>query len=143
MMLESEKEIDAAQSIVWSVTEDIERWPLWTPTVKEVTRLDDGPFDAGSAARIKQPGLPAVVWRVTKLTQGEALAWTTQLPGIRIVATHTLLPSGSGTMNILRLEVCGILAVLLWPLIRISAGKALEQENVGLKAKCEAIAKPS
>ena len=143
LMLENEKQVDASQSIVWCATADVERWPQWMPTVENVTRLDDGPFDVGSTARIKQRGLPAAVWRVTAFTRGDAFTWETRIRGIRMVATHELIPSGTGTKSILRLEVSGIVAVLLWPLLRASARKALDQENTGLKAACEAVSNPS
>jgi hypothetical protein len=140
MMLENQKHIDAPQSIVWSVTENIQRWPQWTPTVENVKRLDDEPFGVGSTALIKQPGLPEAEWRVTELTKGEGFTWEARILGIRTVATHELAPVGTGTRSILRIEMFGIAAALLWPLIRASAQKSLEQENAGLKAECEALA---
>jgi hypothetical protein len=56
-----------------------------------------------------------------------------------MVATHELIPVGTGTKSTLRIEMSGIAAVLLWPLIRASVQKSLEQENAGLKAECEAL----
>ncbi len=140
MKIENQKQIDAPQSIVWRVTEDIERWPQWTSSVETVKRLDDGPFDVGSTALIKQPGLPEAEWRVTALTQGDGFTWQTRIRGIRMVGTHELTPSGTGTKSVLRVEMFGIAAALLWPLIRSSAHKSLEQENTGLKAESEAPA---
>ena len=137
MKLENRKQIDAAQSDVWSVTENIERWPQWTPTVDSVKRLDDGPFDVGSVALLKQPGLPATEWRVTAMTRGQGFTWEARSRGIRMVATHELVPTGIGTESILRIEMSGLAAILMWPLIRASVRKSLEQENAGLKAECE------
>lgn len=139
MKLENRKLIDAPPSIVWRVTENIERWPHWTPTMNSVTRLDDGPFDVGSTARIKQPGLPEAEWRVTALTRGESFTWEARVRGMHLVATHEMAPSGDGTLSVLRVDISGIAAVLLWPLIRISVRKALEKENAGLKAECETV----
>lgn len=139
MKLENEKTIAAAPAVVWGVTVDIEHWPEWTPTVESVVRLDEGPFDVGSTARIKQPGLPEAVWRVTALEVGAGFTWETRVRGMRMVAAHELTPAGEGTKNTLRLEITGVVAVLLWPLIRRSVRRALEQENTGLKAACEAI----
>lgn len=140
MKLENQKLIDATKSIVWSVTVDVERWPQWTPTAQTVKRLDQGPFDVGSEVLIKQPGLPEAKWRVTMLTSGEGFTWETWIRGIRFVASHELITSGVGTSSVLRIEMFGFVASLLWPFIRGSAQRSLEKENAGLKAKCEALA---
>jgi len=138
--MERELHIDAPPSIVWSVTTDVERWPDWTPTVQSVKFLGEEPFGLESVVRIKQPGLPEADWRVTALLPGEHMTWQTRVRGMRMVATHRLTPSGTGTMNRLIIEMSGIPVWLLWPLLRLSVGRALRQENAGLKAKCEQIA---
>lgn len=140
MKLENHKQIDAPPAVVWAVTEDVERWPEWTPTVQSAQRLDDGPFDVGSKARIKQPGLPETEWTVTSLSRGNGFTWETRVRGMHLVATHALAPSGVGTNSTLHIEMSGVAAVLLWPLIRSSASKSLERENAALKAACEAAA---
>ena len=140
MKVENQTRIDAPKSTVWSVTQDIERWAQWTPTVQTIKRLDEQPFDVGSTALIKQPGLPEAEWRVTALTPGDGFTWETRIRGIRMVATHELDTTGTGTSNVLRIEMFGIIAALLWPFIRGSVRKSLEKENAGLKAKCEAMA---
>lgn len=143
MKLENQKLIDAPMSIVWSVTEDVERWPQWTPTVQKVKRLDEGPFGVGSTALIKQPGLPEAKWRVTALTPGEGFTWETRIRGIHFVATHELRSSAAGTSSVLRIELFGVVATLLWPFIRGSARRSLEKEHASLKANCEALAASS
>lgn len=140
MMLENVICIDVPQSVVWSVTIDIERWPQWTPTVKAVKRLDEGPFACGSAALIQQPGLPEAKWVVTELIQGERFTWESRILGIQMIATHKLLTKETGTQSVLRVKMSGIVGRLLWPLMRFSARRSLERENAGLKAKCEALA---
>ena len=139
MVIESRKQIAAPMSIVWQVSVDVERWPQWTPTVERLTRLDDRPFDVGSTAVLKQPGLPEAEWRVTSLTDGESFTWETRVRGIRMTATHALMSSGAETTSILTIDIRGFVAVLLWPLIRAKIENALEQENAGLKMHCEAL----
>ena len=138
MRIEHAIHIDAPPSVVWAVTEDVERWPEWTPTMDDVKRVDAGPFDVGSSARIKQPGLPEAVWSVTDLVRGERFTWTTRVRGIRMRATHELSPHDSGTRSVLRLEMSGLVAALLAPFVHRSVRRALERENSGLKARCEA-----
>ena len=138
MKLENTKYIGASPSIVWKATEDVERWPQWTASVETVRRLDNGQFDVGSKVRIKQPGLPETEWRVTALTRGDGFTWETRIRGMRVIASHELTPSGAGTRSVLRIEMLGVVAVLMWPLIRPPLRKSLEKENVGLKTTCEA-----
>ena len=140
MMLENVICIDAPQSVVWTVTMDIERWAQWTPTVTRVKRLDSGPLTRGSAALIKQPGLPEAKWVVTALIPGERFTWETRIRGIRMIATHELSTQETKTQSLLRVEMSGIMARLLWPLIGFSTRRSLERENISLKAKCEGLA---
>lgn len=130
--------IEASPDVVWEVTEDIEQWPAWTPTVTSVTRAGEGALGVGSVARIKQPGQPEAEWTVTEFVPNERFSWGTRRPGMKMAAAHVLTPEGTGTMNLLQVEVTGILAVLLWPVLRVAVQRALTQENQGLKARCEA-----
>lgn len=132
--------IEAPPDVVWAVTTDVKRWPDWTPTVTAAERLDAGPLRPGSAARLAQPGQPEAVWTVTELVVGERFAWTSRRPGLRLTGTHALRPDGDGTLNELRLDAAGPLAVLGWPLLRPLVARALRDENRGLKAHCERLA---
>lgn len=137
MQVENVTFIEASQATVWSVTVDIERWPQWTPTVTRATIISQGPFDVGSEVRIKQPGLPEAKWRITELKTGSGFTWESRIRGMHMVATHALQPMGYQTQNTLRMDVSGLTARLLWPWIKTSIRKALEQENKGLKTVCE------
>ena len=131
----------APPDVVWAVTEDVERWPEWTPTVTSVTRLENGPFGLGSVARIKQPGQPEAEWTVTEFGSGQRFSWETRRLGLHMTGTHELSPDGAGTKNVLRVEAKGVVAVLLWPLLRFAMRRALSAENRGLKARCEEISR--
>jgi hypothetical protein len=137
MRVEHSIEIQALRDVVWSVCADVERWPEWTPTMQRVERLEQGPFDVGSTAKIKQPQLPESVWRVTSLAPGERFTWETRNLGIRMVASHDIVATATGCDSNLRLEVFGLVAVFLWPIIRRSARQAIERENTGLRDRCQ------
>lgn len=138
MKLENAILIAAPRSVVWNVTLDVEGWPQWAPTFQSVKRLDAGPFAVGSTALIKQPGLPLARWTVTALTPGESFTWESRIRGIQMIATHELTTQQTGTQSLLRVELRGLVAFLLWPLICMSAKRSLKRENAGLKLKCEA-----
>ena len=137
MKLESVVHIDAPPNVVWTVTEDIERWPEWTPSVEAVSRIDKGQLDVGSTALLKLPGLPEATWTVTALSRGERFAWESRILGTRMIATHEMSSAKTGTQSVIRIEMSGLAALLLWPLMRFSARRLLEQENTGLKSQCE------
>ena len=137
MIVEHEQWINASVVRVWSVTVDVESWAEWTPTVTGVTRLDEGPFGVGCRVLIKQPGMRACEWVVTALDEGKGFTWEARVYGIWMSATHEIMAQGSGITNILRLRMRGVVATMLWPLIRGSLSSALERENAGLKAVCE------
>jgi uncharacterized protein YndB with AHSA1/START domain len=137
MRIEQSLEIKAPADIVWSVTTDVERWPEWTPTMLSVQRLEAGAFQIGSSARVKQPQLAKAIWRVTSLTPGKQFTWETQNRGMRMVATHEVVPIAGGCTSHLCLEISGWLALLLGPLIRRSAARAMTIENKGLRDLCE------
>lgn len=137
MTIEDTIHILAPTEVVWAVTEDIERWPEWTPTVTAARRLDEGSFGLGSVARIKQPAQPASDWTVTAYEREERFTWETRRLGLRMAASHQVHGDASGTSNTLRIEASGVVAVVLWPVLRIAIRRALKKENRGLKARCE------
>ena len=139
MKIENVIHIEAPIEVVWAVTEDIERWPEWTPTMNSIKRISQGEFGIGSTALVKQPALPETQWTVTVFKPNEQFTWEGQMmPGMRTVATHEMVATESGTQSLLWVEMSGFMARLLWPFIRSSVQQALEQENAGLKGRCEA-----
>jgi uncharacterized membrane protein len=137
MKLADSIQIDASPERVWSVTQEVERWPEWTPTVTSVKRLDPGPFGLGSTARLRQPAQPAAEWVVTEFEAGRGFAWETSRRGLHMKARHEVTADGAGTRNVLSVEATGIVATLLGPLLRIAIARALSAENRGLKSRCE------
>lgn len=137
MILKHAIDIEADPEKVWSVTEDVERWPDWSPTFDSIRRLDDDPFDLGCSVRVRQPGLPEAIWTVTQLERGRRFAWETKVRGMRMIGTHIMEPIEGGTRSILRLEIRGFTALLIAPLLRPAAARSLARENAGLKSRCE------
>lgn len=140
MRLENTIAIAAPPELVWSVSQDIERWPEWTSTVTAASRLDNGPFGLGSVALLKQPTQPEATWTVTEFVPGERFSWETRRPGLHFVGSHHVIPEGGATRNELRVDAHGVLSILLWPVLWLGIRKAIADENRGLKARCEALA---
>lgn len=131
--------IDASPLVVWALTADVERWPSMFPTVTSAERLDDGPLRVGSKARLKQPGQPHRVWTVTEFVPDRRFVWTTGAKGFTMVATHTLTRHArtetdlEGTVNTLRIEVHGPLAIAIAALAGRRIRRLLTIENQGLR----------
>lgn len=117
---------------------DVENWPRWTASVRSVERLDEGPLRVGSRARVKQPGMPPLVWEVGELREHEAFDWSCRTPGIRTVGRHRLGGNADGTTRIeLAIEQSGPLAGLVGALTGSRTRRYIELEAAGLKAAGE------
>jgi carbon monoxide dehydrogenase subunit G len=111
------RHIKATPMQVWEVLVDVSRWPEWLPTVESVQRLDDGEFQVGSRAMVRQPKLPQAVWRVTELSTGRTFTWESKGPGTRTIGRHEVVQDGTDTrvtLSIEQLGVLGGLAAIAW-----------------------------
>ena len=132
-------EIFAAPDQVWDVLIDVERWPVWTPTVTRVERLDPGPITLGSRTKLWQPRLIPTAWQVTGLDpQARIFVWEATRPGVRVIARHhaELVPGGS-TRVTLELAYRGVLGRFMAMQLKHLNWDYLTKEAKGLKAHCE------
>jgi uncharacterized membrane protein len=133
--------IEAPAEHVWSELIDVERWPESTVSMTSVERLDPGPFQLGSRARIKQPKFPPLVWTVTDSQPRREFTWRTSSPGATTIATHVLTPGPGNAVTVsLSIARTGLLAGLLGVLTAGITRKYVDLEAAGLKRVCEASA---
>ena len=109
---ETTRHIDAPTQSVWEVLFDVARWPEWTPTIDNVGRLDDGPFQVGSRARVRQPKLPRAVWEVSEVEDGRSFTWAAKGPGMKTIARHEVVPDAGGSKVTLSIEQTGPLGAV-------------------------------
>ena len=76
---------------MWAVLSDVEFWPTWTASITSVRPLSPDRLLVGSRVRIKQPRLPATVWTVSDLVEGERFTWTSTGPGVHTRASHRVV----------------------------------------------------
>ncbi|MGH3669413.1 MAG: SRPBCC family protein [Pseudonocardiaceae bacterium] len=132
-------EIDATPEQVWSVLEDVERWPRWSPTMTSGRRLDDGPFGRDSTAEVRQPRLPKNAWRVSRFEPGRRFEWVTSAPGVTIRADHRIVALANHRSRVtLTIAESGVLSRLIAPLSGPFTHRYLTLEAAGLKKRCEA-----
>jgi uncharacterized membrane protein len=111
------RHIDAPTEPVWDVLFDVARWPEWTPTIDSVERLDDGPFQVGSRANVRQPKLPLALWEVTDVVDGRSFTWEAKGLGIKTIARHEVVPDANGstvTLSIEQTGPMGAVAATVW-----------------------------
>lgn len=130
-------DIAAPADIVWSVMSDVERWHEWTPSVRSIRRRDSGPLHIGSRALIRQPRLPAAMWKVTALDPGRSFTWLSGAPGMRVHAHHSVAAIAGGARATLSLRFDGVLGRLLGRLTASLNHRYLGMEADGLKRRSE------
>ena len=134
MRVEHQSTVEARPDRVWDVLCDVERWPEWTPTMRQVRQVEGEGFMEGAGFEVRQPGQPARIWRVRSIRPG-GFAWEAEGRLGTLRATHRLEADGDRTRNDVSLEADGMLAVLLLPL-RPMLRAALRREARGLQQAC-------
>lgn len=130
--------IDAPAERAWTALSDIEHWPDVIPTVLSVDRLEGGPLGVGSTARVRQPGMGAMVWRVTECEPGRAFTWQTRAAGTTVTGGHYLTedPAG-GLMLRLTLTQTGPTAWLIGLFSGARTRRYVSTEATSFKTWCE------
>ena len=132
-----EETVHAPPERVWRLMVDVESWPAWTQTMREIKRLQPGPLAVGSQSKVVQPKGPPLVWTVTELVPQRSFTWRAKRLGLDFEAVHRVDDAGSGARTTLEFAVTGPLA---W-LASLIAGKRIrdwvDTESAGLKRAAE------
>lgn len=131
-------ESDATRARVWAALRDVERWPEWTASVREVRFQSGAELEVGARVRVVQPRLPPGVWTVTACEAGRGFEWVLRNPGSRITAGHWIedLPRGCRVTLTVRIE--GALSGLIGWLTGSLTRRYMAMEAAGLKKRSEA-----
>jgi len=133
-------DIAASPARAWRAVTDVEDWPRWTTSMTEVKRLDEGALRVGSQARIKQPGLPTLVWEVTDLVEGASFSWVARTPGVVATASHEVVPTANGSRLTLGVAWTGIFGAVTAALVGKRTLKSITVDANGHKACAESAA---
>lgn len=140
---EKSAEIDSPLDVVWKALVDIERWPTWTGSMRELTWIDEAGMSIGSRARVRQPKMPTLVWEVCELEPGVSFSWSSQSVGVRTVGSHLLKAIGPNRTSVtLGISQSGALSRLLGTMTGRMAVRYIEMECEGLKHHCESRTRP-
>ncbi|MFE9690235.1 SRPBCC family protein [Micromonospora sp. NPDC005806] len=123
----------------WAALENVTTYPEWTASMSTVEPLDGPALQLGNRFRVRQPGLPPVVWRVCEVKHGASFAWDSHAPGVHTVAHHRVDRQPDGTTRIsIGIRQTGALAWLVALLTAARTRRYLRMEAAGLKAAAEA-----
>jgi hypothetical protein len=128
----------ATQARAWKALAAVTTWPRWTRSIQDVRPLDGGDLARGHRFRIRQPGMPTLVWRVSAVRAGESFTWETRSLGVHTSGYHRLATNPDGTTQItIGVDQTGPLAGLLNVLMGGKTRRFLALEAAGLKAASE------
>jgi uncharacterized protein YndB with AHSA1/START domain len=130
-------DISAPPEVVWAVLSDVESWPTWTASITSIRPSSPDPLQAGSRVRIRQPRLPATVWTVSDLVEGERFTWTSTRPGVKTRASHRVVGTAEGSRATLSIDQAGVLGWLVGRLYGGLMRRYVEMEAAGLKQRSE------
>jgi uncharacterized membrane protein len=140
MRLDVTIDISAPPEVVWAVLADVQSWPTWTASITSIRPLSPDPLQVGSRVRIRQPRLPATVWTVSELVEGEGFTWTSTGPGVRTRASHRVVRTADGSRAALSIDQAGVLGWLVGRLYGGLTRRYVEMEAAGLKQRSESSA---
>ncbi len=139
MQYETTIEVGAPAEATWAALTDVVRWPQLTASMQAVEPLDGEVLSLGARVRVKQPGMPSMVWTVTELEPGVGFSWRCTSPGISTEGTHRVEPAaGGGSRLTLGIRQSGPLAGLVGALTGSRTRRYVGMEAEGLRRGAEA-----
>jgi uncharacterized protein YndB with AHSA1/START domain len=139
MQFEMKVEIEATPEKVWATLTDVERWPEWTASMTTLERLNGDTLALGARVRIKQPGMPTLVWTVTQFDLGLSFSWRSTSPGVATVGTHLIEGAAGDRVTVtLSIHQSGMLAPVVGLFTSTKTRRYVNMEAQGLKQRCEA-----
>jgi uncharacterized membrane protein len=139
MEFETHVDVDATSQKVWEVVSDVENWPKWTKSMREVSWLDGAKMGVGSRARIRQPAMLPLVWQVSSLDPGRSFTWQTTSPGVKSVAKHRIEQNGGRITLTLEFRQTGPAAGFIETFLGKRTKRNIQMEAEGLKRGAESI----
>lgn len=135
-------QIAAPPATVWSVLEDVERWPEWTPSILSVVRQEATAFGLDSTANVRPKGFPESLLRVTEFSPGRSFTWEgSGGPGLRVILPHVIELDGDASRVTLSVTAAGPAAPFLGWLVARMARRNIKTEAESLKRRAEQIAR--
>jgi hypothetical protein len=133
--VKSDVTIKARVKDVWALWSDVGSWPIWSQDV-EWSKLD-GLFLVGSKGTIKPKDWPASTFTITQIEEGKNFTTESFLPKIKMNFSYKMSTEGDLVHLIHRITVSGLLAPILWLMLRNKMKKSLEKNIKNLATRVE------
>jgi hypothetical protein len=146
MEIATEVTIAASSATIWRILEDVERYPQWNPYIREL----HGKLAPGEPIRFRF----ALAWKIALPAKARVLAvaverelnWAGHLLSERLFRAehyHRLETVSDRSVRFHHGEhFSGVLAVLLWPFLRVWGPGRYRATNLALKQRAEAPIQP-
>lgn len=122
---------------VWQLLADVEGSPAWTESMREIKRLEDGPFVVGSRSRVTQPTGRPMVWTAIELELMRNFTWAARQPGLSFEAVHRIDDAEAGVRTTLEFIRTGPLAWLASLIAGFRIRSSVDMESAGLERAAE------
>ena len=130
--------IHANQEAIWKVLSDVVNWNEWTPTVTRLEALDGPELKFKNRYKVYQPKLQPAVWSVTVLEPPSSFTWESKMPGMVMIAGHTLQSKGTNQNELtLSFSFHGLLGEIVGRLYRNTVESYIATEARSLKKRVE------
>ena len=130
----------ATPQTVWEILADVERWPIWTPTVLRIEPLTGDGLKPGARFRVSQPKLRPAIYQVTDCSAPHQFTWAQTMPGVRMMADHRITATPAGTEVELSFAAEGLLGRWLGRLYSKIIAEYVATEARSLKQRADALA---
>ena len=138
--IETKIRIDASPQTVWSIVDDLQRYPEWnrlTPDLSGRTTVDS--IVRGTLMKPNTPPIP-ISPTINAIVGARHFRWLTNGPGFRAEHYFTLTPTPDGGTELAHCEdFDGAVIAARWPGIQASSPPAFEGMNRDLKARAEQL----
>jgi carbon monoxide dehydrogenase subunit G len=136
MLYRTTVDVAAPAERVWSLVEDVEAWPTWTPTMTSV-ELQGPRLEPGVPVKVQQPGHRPDVYTVLTVSDHRFL-WAARKTGFRQWADHRVTRIDADHCRVdLAFGVDGVLAPVVGPFARRLVVRLVDTEAASLKSAAE------
>jgi len=130
--------INGSQEAIWKVLSDVAHWSKWTPTITKVEVLDTPELKPNNRYKVFQPKLQPAVWMVTVLTPPSSFIWESRMPGMQMIAEHTVhAVSVNQTEVTLKFAFQGLIGEIIGRLYGKTVQSYIETEAKSLKKRVD------
>ena len=129
--------IAAPPAEVWAVFMDVESWPTWTESMRQVRSLDDGPLPRRVPRRDHPARVPEGGLGRDRARRGAVVQLGERGAGSALGGHHEVAAEGEGSVVTLRLSQSGPLAGVMGLVFGRRTRRYVDLEADGLKARVE------